>query len=447
MSDYLLQKAIKAWKSPDWSPYYRQVGYVRLAKSEAKQASIQQDFDYFHRPESSPSSREQLDQSLSKLTLDTGLTSVDLAATSSQLWFPPSSFHRLSTPSDVILHAPQLSESPFSQNLAGYINTHGGYALASQAIEATYHKCLELGVQFILGPDGHITSLVKSSNTTSKASSPGIPVIGVESCSGTRHLHPQAPSHSLTILCVGAHLPQLLPSTSTPITAKAWSVAHLELTESEARSLSSVPVMNISELGFWMEPIFVTKKPSGTESVTPISSVPQGSANGTYLLKLCAHGGGWTNFSKASLGKTSQDSSKISIPTYSLTPPESDLALIRTLIRLTLPPTFHTKPFTRTSICWCADTPSSDYIIDFVPGYKDLLVVGADSGHAFKMMPLVGSWALNVVRRGQQEEARWKWKDEREGMKGGQEIKWRVGKCRDLEEAVVEKSGVEGARL
>lgn len=414
----LALRAVEFWKAPDdvggWRSCYSEVGYLRVASSATKSGAVQKDLEYFTKP------REP--------------------ANYDSLWFPDDSFQAVQTPHDIHTAAPQVKNVNFDKQWRGYLNKHGGYALASQAIRLAYRRCLYLGVKFVLGEDGHITSLVTESPQSQS-------VTGVRAASGTVHTHPSG-KPSLTILCMGAHLPRVLSAAASQVTAKAWSVAHLELTESEAKALAGVPVMNFSELGFWMEPLFVKEREDGTESVERVqsdTSEPKGRSSrrsrtdGKYLLKFACHGGGWTNFQNLE-GATPSGTRTVSCsvpPTNatSLVPPAVDEAQLRRLVKASLPASLHERPFVRKSMCWCADTTSSDFVVDFVPGYQDLILAGADSGHMFKFLPTAGEWVRELVQIGYQKYPRWTWKAaEEEGQNGKATVAWREGNVRDLRE-------------
>jgi len=260
-------------------------------------------------------------------------------------------------------------------------------------------------------------------------------VFGIKASNGCQYLHAST-EPGLTILALGAELSRLLPEAKDQVTAKAWSVAHLELTSTEAVLLKDAPVVSLSELGFWIEPVRVVQE---ADQVLKNGESVAGSRTHNYLLKLAAHGGGWTKTEQRSTnGQLAPVSDDQELPT-SLPPtepmhiiPASDEQLLRELIRLTLPKSLHNRHLVKKSMCWCADTASSDFLIDFVPGYEGLLVAGADSGHGFKFLPVFGKRVADVVNCGQQREARWRWKASGNRSDVGGTVAWRSGSVRDL---------------
>lgn len=319
----------------------------------------------------------------------------------------------------------------------GALNKHAGYALASKAVCLLHQRCTELGVKFSLGADGHITQLLVNSSSENRVS-------GIQSSNGNQHFHPPS-EPGLTILALGAELPRVLSEAKTQVTAKAWSVAHLELTSAEAELLKDAPVVSLSELGFWIESVLIVPEADETQRGGKLTVETE---QRNYLLKFAAHGGGWTNTvqgtSNEEADPLSHDREQGPKPPGSLPPdepiraiPASDEQLLRELIRLTLPPFLYDRQFVKKSMCWCADTASSDFLIDFVPGYQGLLIAGADSGHAFKFLPIVGKWVVDVIKSRGQREERWRWKPSGNRSDVGESVAWRGGSVRALEGEVL----------
>ncbi|KAI2607188.1 FAD dependent oxidoreductase [Hypoxylon fragiforme] len=261
----------------------------------------------------------------------------------------------------------------------GYFNSFAGYASAGDSLTAVYSACIALGVTI------HLNSPVKFLNYS------GDVCTGAETTSGKYY------SASATVLTLGASLGSVLPHIKRQVIAKATPVVHMQLTPEEAAKLRGIPVTYARDLGFFFEP-----------------------DRRTNLLKICPAVAGYTNYSTPSgLSLPPEDNEFI---------PAQDEVVIRRLLRETLP-ALADRPLIGRRICWCADTADSEYVIDFVPEKKGLVVVTGDSAHAFKMLPTIGGWVKDVLEKGRQDSARWRWK---EGNDADVDISWRVGKTTDF---------------
>lgn len=199
-------------------------------------------------------------------------------------------------------------------------------------------------------------------------------------------------------------------------------MAHVQLTEEEADLLRGIPVVNVRDLGFYFEPDPATK-----------------------LFKLCPLGAGFTN--PGSSGLSLPPSNDSSLGWTGFIPPEDERKL-RTLLRETLP-WMADRPFVDVKFCWFSDTKDSDYCIDFVPGTSNTVaVLAGDSGHGFKMMPIVGKWVLELLNADKQKQRRWQWKNPgSESQKWGDGVSWRVGAEREMKDLIDEYNKAPKARL
>ncbi|KAF5005656.1 hypothetical protein FDECE_7912 [Fusarium decemcellulare] len=338
--------AIKQWQQdPLFAPYYRQVGYL-LATSLAA-------------PEKA------------KKTLAKSLASISQHPAWAGQITP------LNTRDDIRSIAPMF-DGPMEWR--GYFNRLAGLSHAQDALHATYSACCELGVKFEIGDA--VEKLLWDSDR----------------CVGACTASAKTYTADIVVVTLGASVAKLVPAIASQVTATAWSIAHVQLTPTEAAELRGMPVTYARDLGFFFEPD------------------PR-----THLLKLCPSGAGITNYNGGSVSLPPPDSSYI---------PHHDEEAMRKLLRQTLP-SLADRPFVHKKMCWVADTRDSDYIIDFVPCTKGLLVVTGDSGHGFKMLPVVGEWVKKVIEDERQVEARWRWKD---SSAGNGDISWRVGELYDLSE-------------
>ncbi|KAJ9608628.1 hypothetical protein H2200_006399 [Cladophialophora chaetospira] len=297
----------------------------------------------------------------------------------------------------------------------GYHNRLAGYAHSSNAMADIHRHLIGWGVKFVLGPkEGKVVRIVyRESDNSSERS-----CIGVQAASGQIH-HARR-----TIACLGAWAARLIPDIGSYVVAKSWSVAHIQLTARESDYLRGIPVLNVRDLGFFFEP-----DPA------------------THLFKLCPLGAGYIN-SDRSTGISLPPGESLPVPRDYI--PANDEKKLRRLLWETLP-WLADRPFVDQKMCWFADTADSEYTVDFVPDTGDsLIVLSGDSGHGFKMMPIVGEWVVKLLRDGVQRLPRWQWRHS-QGQKAGKDwgdaVSWRIGNTREIEEVIEEQSRAVKARL
>ncbi|SCV49266.1 related to fructosyl amino acid oxidase [Fusarium fujikuroi] len=279
----------------------------------------------------------------------------------------------------------------------GYFNRFDGYAHSGNALKSIFLATRAQGVKYILGAAGAVSEIVYE-NTSS-----GRKAKGVKTTGGLFY-----PSN-LVIISVGAAGAKLVPEIGKQLVAKSWSVAHLHLTDDETSALRGIPVTYARDLGFFFEPD------------------PK-----TNLLKLCPMGGGFINTDpKTGISHAPTDLKQSAFL------PEGDEKQLRELVRQTLPQ-FADRPFVKKTLCWFADTADSDFIIDYVPNTSSsVLFLSGDSGHGFKFFPIFGGFVKDLLQseKGEQPEARWRWKnpkiDEVKGDWGGA-VSWRLGNSTEL---------------
>jgi sarcosine oxidase/L-pipecolate oxidase len=254
----------------------------------------------------------------------------------------------------------------------GYFNRLEGYAHSSNCLKGIYSLLAEQGVKFMLGPnEGHVVNLIYEGEA------------GNSLCTGVRTKGGKVHAAQVTICALGGYGASLIPLLSGFNLARCWSVAHIQLTDAECNVLRGLPIVTVRDLGFYFEPDPATR-----------------------LLKLCPL---WTGYGNTDARSGiylpplhGDDYSQNSIPF------EQEQQL-RTLLRETLP-WLANRPFVDTKFCWFWDTSSSEHCIDFVPDTdKSLVVLSGDSGHGFKMMPIIGEWLVDLLVKGEQQLPRRQW--------------------------------------
>lgn len=312
VSDTLLDLATKGWTTdPLFTPFYHDTGYIISAHTPA---------------------------GLSQLTTREGIT--------------PSStdFEWLSTPADFRATMPDgVLTGDFPGWKGGFKRKGAGWVFARGALVACFEEARRLGVKFITGLEGDVTSLLSSPS--------GNEILGVETTSGEKY-HAET-----TILAAGATAPQLLDM-KDQLRPTAWTLAHIKMSAEECKLYKDLPVLFNIENGFFMEP----DEEHGE-------------------LKICDEHPGYTSF---------QPGTHTSIPFPKHQIPLASEARVRSFLCDTMPQ-LADRPFSFARICWCADTPDRNFLIDRHPEKKGLALAVGGSGHGFMHITSVSGYVADVL--------------------------------------------------
>ncbi|THW28926.1 putative sarcosine oxidase [Aureobasidium pullulans] len=264
---------------------------------------------------------------------------------------------------EIVRYVPQLNNARDIDNWKGLWNKQAGWAHAANAIKKVADEAAKMGVRFISGPSGEMVGLETE----------GDKVTGIRVKSGEIH---HADKY---ILSTGAASPALLPELHTELWSKCWTYGLLELTEEEAAQFRNMPVVLNHELGFFFEP----------------------SREGR-LIKICNEFPGY-QWRKGEFTDANGKTHKYSVPRYASEYPEDGIPeeamnAIKHFIS-TVIPQFEGREIKGAKVCWCTDSPDAHYLIANHPKYPggELLLATGDSGHAFKMLPIIGKYISNAV--------------------------------------------------
>ncbi|GAP82339.1 putative FAD dependent oxidoreductase [Rosellinia necatrix] len=374
----LAVEALKAWKTPLFAPHYHQTGFLHCVSGEAPQKAID--------------------------TLDRFRAAAERHPEVSQHVVP------IDGREDVVRAAWQLQDGPLP-GWKGYLNRFDGYAHSSNALKAVHVACVALGVRFLLGEAGDVAEIVYEPATAATAMQDPQKKKGERRATGVRNRRGATYHADTVVVAVGAAAAGLVPSLGTQIVAKSWSVAHVQLTGEEASALRGIPVTYARDLGFLFEP-----------------------EPGSGLLKVCPMGGGYVNTDArtgVSAPPTTTTESRLGFM------PAADEARARRLLAQTFP-ALAARPFVGAALCWFADADGSDFVVDFVPGAPNVLLLSGDSGHGFKMFPLVGGWARDLLEHPaqRQENPLWRWKEPATATSAaaswGADVSWRLGSAEEF---------------
>lgn len=271
-------------------------------------------------------------------------------------------------------------------NNVGLVDTIGGTAIADKACCFALHKCRRLGVNLTLSAEaGYLDKLAHD----------GGRVAGIKTRDGKLH------TAKLTILSCGGWTPSLLPQLDGLCETTAGSVALLQIPKSS--------------------PLYSRFAPENFPSWT--FNMRHGADGGLY--GFARDDTGWLKFgyrgTKYTNPTVQQDGKERSTPITRwseekiTTIPQQALHVIRQFIAENLPELADEGiDVSMTRMCWYTDTFDNHFLIDYVPDTANsLMVVTGGSGHAFKYLPNIGQWVVEIMEgtAADKPEAKlWRWR-------------------------------------
>lgn len=269
---------------------------------------------------------------------------------------------------------------PFAKNVLGVLDTTGGFVLADKACRCALHKAKRLGVRFILdSKSGRFTCFIHRESTSSSTSTNSI-VTGITTADGKSH--PAA----LTILCCGGWTPSLLPSLDSLCETTAGSVFMFRIPESSPLRKR----FHHSRFPSWS----FNMRDHGADGGLYGFPVDE---NG--VLKIGYRGTKYTN------PRVQSDGQERSVPvtkwsgndTITQVPQQAHKVVTKFLEEY-LPELVNSGiHISETRLCWYTDSFDNHYVIDRVPLYQGLMCATGGSGHAFKFLPNIGNWVVDVI--------------------------------------------------
>lgn len=268
------------------------------------------------------------------------------------------------------IHGKDLPEHLRDLGLRGYLNPIAGFADAKLGIQILYERAkLSSKINFVF-------EAVESLHYADDARTI---VRGVILTSGVRL------SADTIILATGAWQ---LPDVPVPTVASGQVLGYIDLTDSEVERYKTMPIIINFSTGWFCIPPY------------------QGQ------IKVARHAEGYL-YTQDVIDKEGKNSRRISVPRTSLThgsqqiPKEGEDAL-REGLRMYLPD-LADKKFSNTRVCWYSDTPRADFLIDWYPKVENLFVCLGGSGHAYKMLPILGDLIVSVLNGKANDTLKEKW--------------------------------------
>lgn len=261
----------------------------------------------------------------------------------------------------------------------GVLDTMGGYLVADKACRLALHKARCQGVRFVLDPvAGALDSIWYDSDCLSTAT-------GIKTKDGKVHLA------AMNIIACGGWTPSLLPDLDGLCETTAGSVAVFKI----PRQSPLYDRLSPEKFPSWQ-----WKMRSGADG--GLYGFPR-DANG--LFKIGYRGTKYTNpvlqsdgqersvpITRWSSGNKGDDVQRISGI------PRQALRVIQSFMAEYLPEVIAEgigMYFDR--LCWYNDSFDNHLVIDHVPGRKGLMVATGGSGHAFKYLPSIGGWVVDIM--------------------------------------------------
>jgi sarcosine oxidase/L-pipecolate oxidase len=265
---------------------------------------------------------------------------------------------------------PFKRQSPSRPNVAIFDRT-GGLTYADKACRFALHKARGYGAKFILDPvAGELKELLRGFNGE---------VTGIRTADVKTH------RAVMVILACGGWTPSILPALDGLNEATAGSVALLKIPRESS--------------------LFDRFAPENFPSWA--HKMRDGHAGGLYgfprtddgWLKIGYRGTKYTNPQMQSDGRERS----VPITRWSKGEtikgiPKQALSVIQTFLDEYLPELGEAGiQISMTRICWYNDSFDNHLTIDRVPGMTGLMVATSGSGHAFKYVPSLGNWIVDVM--------------------------------------------------
>lgn len=278
---------------------------------------------------------------------------------------------------------------------SGYVNWGSGWADAGRAMEGCMRMVVEAarernreGRGAVVFKKGRATRLIfRDGDARGKRR-----VVGAVLEDGSEVLA------GLTIVAAGAWSGALVDLRGRA-EARGQVLAYVGITDEEKERLESMPVVLNLSTGMFAIPPVEDKSPS----------LPaQGGGKRDWVLKVARHAFGYAH--PTTVAPEGEDI-VVSLPAtiFSPIPAEGNRAC-RSFLQKTIP-WLSDRPFGGTRICWYADTPSGNFLIDYHPRFTGLFLATGGSGHGFKFLPVLGDRIVATVEGQLERElaALWRW--------------------------------------
>lgn len=262
-------------------------------------------------------------------------------------------------------------------NIQGVLDTTSGVLYASRACQYAKYLCEQMGVKFILGNEkGTFDSYIYTDYSEKE-------VGGIITKDGKSHLA------DLVVVNSGPWTTSLVPELDGINEGTAGNILILKIPDNRKDLKVKYSARNFPIIA-WRSGHDREKSYLGGMFMFPMAE-PEG------YMKIIVRQTKYTNPVQTKDGKV------ISIPkTANSNPPfkyltKNIISQAREWLEVFFPDLVDAGIEMESKILWYTDTINNDYIYDFVPGKKNLFVACGGSGHAFKMLPVLGQFLVDKI--------------------------------------------------
>lgn len=279
----------------------------------------------------------------------------------------------------------------------GYFDAVGGFVYADKACRYALHQAQGLGVKFVLD---------KQEGLFERFYEPSGDVQGIVTSNGAIH------KATLTIIACGGWSPSVLPELDGLCETTAGSVATIQIPSSNLQLRHRFSPENF--------PVWQYKVRAGANGNLYGFPIDE---NG--VMKLGYRGMKYTNPQVQPNGAVrSVPVTRWTTPETITGLPEKSVQVIRAFLDTYLPELKeHGLHVTGTRLCWYTDSFDNQFLVDAVPEKAGVMVATGGSGHAFKFLPVLGSFIADRIEGGAKSAVgkemlqRWQWRSLQSGEK------------------------------
>ncbi|KAJ9606512.1 hypothetical protein H2200_009473 [Cladophialophora chaetospira] len=276
----------------------------------------------------------------------------------------------------------------------GVLDTTGGVVVADKACRFALHKARALGVKFVFDAQAGAFESFWYDKVGK--------VIGVKMQNGERH------KADKVVMACGGWTPSLIPELDGLCETTCGSVIMLKIPRDS--------------------PLFVRFSPERFPSW--MWQLWDGAEGGLYgfprddlgWMKIGYRGTKYTN------PQVQPDGKVRSVPITRYTPgdkithiPERAMKVFKHFLAEYLPEMAESGiDIELTRLCWYTDSFDNHYVVDDIPGQDTVMVATGGSGHAFKYLPNIGKWIVDIMEGVGLERTlvqRWRWRELQAGEK------------------------------